>query len=178
MHELRLIHTDLKPENILLVSSEFIRVPDHKVYWLLPTPLRSCVGREHFWMFDICCSFYKLTPFLHSSSYHVQQKTGPISRIFQSQLRSSSLILEVPLLNIKITAILFPHVIIGHLKLSWVHISSCSIIVLPVAMPRSLELHTVVLPAGLGWNYPCDLWSVGCILVELCSVSTIIWTIG
>jgi len=25
--------------------------------------------------------------------------------------------------------------------------------------------------AGLGWNYPCDIWSVGCILVELCSVS-------
>ncbi|XP_034693848.1 serine/threonine-protein kinase AFC1 isoform X4 [Vitis riparia] len=22
---------------------------------------------------------------------------------------------------------------------------------------------------GLGWNYPCDLWSVGCILIELCS---------
>ncbi|XP_068669453.1 serine/threonine-protein kinase AFC1-like isoform X1 [Aristolochia californica] len=22
---------------------------------------------------------------------------------------------------------------------------------------------------GLGWNYPCDLWSAGCILVELCS---------
>ncbi|KAF2282631.1 hypothetical protein GH714_011924 [Hevea brasiliensis] len=22
---------------------------------------------------------------------------------------------------------------------------------------------------GLRWNYPCDLWSVGCILVELCS---------
>lgn len=25
--------------------------------------------------------------------------------------------------------------------------------------------------SGLGWSYPCDLWSVGCILVELCSVS-------
>jgi dual-specificity kinase len=24
---------------------------------------------------------------------------------------------------------------------------------------------------GVGWNYPCDLWSIGCILVELCSVS-------
>ena len=24
--------------------------------------------------------------------------------------------------------------------------------------------------AGLGWSYPCDVWSVGCILVELCSV--------
>ncbi|XP_061346981.1 serine/threonine-protein kinase AFC2-like isoform X2 [Gastrolobium bilobum] len=22
---------------------------------------------------------------------------------------------------------------------------------------------------GLGWNFPCDIWSVGCILVELCS---------
>ncbi|KAH9327807.1 hypothetical protein KI387_043741, partial [Taxus chinensis] len=22
---------------------------------------------------------------------------------------------------------------------------------------------------GLGWNYPCDVWSVGCILVELCT---------
>eukprot|EP00246_Nothoceros_aenigmaticus_P011650 TRINITY_DN3259_c0_g1_i2.p1 TRINITY_DN3259_c0_g1~~TRINITY_DN3259_c0_g1_i2.p1 ORF type:complete len:203 (-),score=14.49 TRINITY_DN3259_c0_g1_i2:1017-1625(-) len=22
---------------------------------------------------------------------------------------------------------------------------------------------------GLGWSYPCDLWSIGCILVELCS---------
>ncbi|MQL75592.1 hypothetical protein Taro_007939 [Colocasia esculenta] len=22
---------------------------------------------------------------------------------------------------------------------------------------------------GLGWDYPCDIWSVGCILVELCS---------
>jgi hypothetical protein len=26
------------------------------------------------------------------------------------------------------------------------------------------------LPPGLGWTYPCDIWSVGCILVELCSV--------
>lgn len=24
--------------------------------------------------------------------------------------------------------------------------------------------------SGLGWTYPCDLWSIGCILVELCSV--------
>lgn len=25
--------------------------------------------------------------------------------------------------------------------------------------------------SGLGWSYPCDLWSVGCILVEFCLVS-------
>ncbi|XP_057434657.1 serine/threonine-protein kinase AFC3 isoform X5 [Lotus japonicus] len=22
---------------------------------------------------------------------------------------------------------------------------------------------------GLGWSYPCDLWSIGCILIELCT---------
>lgn len=39
MHDLTLIHTDLKPENILLVSSEYTKVPDYKVwdsaYWSL-----------------------------------------------------------------------------------------------------------------------------------------------
>ena len=34
-----------------------------------------------------------------------------------------------------------------------------------------LICRTTFLLPGLGWNYPCDLWSVGCILVELCSVS-------
>ncbi|XBI47749.1 hypothetical protein VPH35_111627 [Triticum aestivum] len=29
---------------------------------------------------------------------------------------------------------------------------------------------------GLGWNYPCDLWSVGCILVELCSEEALFQT--
>ena len=28
--------------------------------------------------------------------------------------------------------------------------------------------------AGLGWSYPCDIWSVGCILVELCTVRFLI----
>ena len=30
---------------------------------------------------------------------------------------------------------------------------------------------------GLGWSYPCDVWSIGCILVELCSVSVFLWTL-
>jgi len=29
---------------------------------------------------------------------------------------------------------------------------------------------------GLGWNYPSDIWSVGCILVELCSGETLFQT--
>jgi serine/threonine protein kinase len=35
MHDLRMIHTDLKPENILLVSSDYVKVPDYKVYIIL-----------------------------------------------------------------------------------------------------------------------------------------------
>lgn len=34
MHDLRLIHTDLKPENILFISSEYVKVPDYKVFLL------------------------------------------------------------------------------------------------------------------------------------------------
>ncbi|GLJ32600.1 hypothetical protein SUGI_0655850 [Cryptomeria japonica] len=29
---------------------------------------------------------------------------------------------------------------------------------------------------GLGWNYPCDIWSVGCMLVELCTGETLFQT--
>jgi dual-specificity kinase len=29
---------------------------------------------------------------------------------------------------------------------------------------------------GHGWSYPCDIWSVGCILVELCSGETLFQT--
>ncbi|CAL9749550.1 unnamed protein product [Musa acuminata subsp. burmannicoides] len=29
---------------------------------------------------------------------------------------------------------------------------------------------------GLGWSYPCDIWSIGCILVELCSGQTLFQT--
>jgi len=32
MHELNLIHTDLKPENVLLVTSDYVKVPDYKVW--------------------------------------------------------------------------------------------------------------------------------------------------
>jgi dual-specificity kinase len=42
MHDMRLIHTDLKPENVLFVSSEYVKVPDYKVYLLLCTFLSFC----------------------------------------------------------------------------------------------------------------------------------------
>lgn len=42
MHDLCLIHTDLKPENILLVSSDYVKLPGFKVFWLLPSTVHVC----------------------------------------------------------------------------------------------------------------------------------------
>ncbi|PIA53927.1 hypothetical protein AQUCO_00900474v1 [Aquilegia coerulea] len=36
-----------------------------------------------------------------------------------------------------------------------------------VVSPRRFRAPEVIL--GLGWKFPCDVWSVGCILVELCT---------
>ncbi|XP_009412404.2 serine/threonine-protein kinase AFC3 isoform X3 [Musa acuminata AAA Group] len=39
----------------------------------------------------------------------------------------------------------------------------------PVELVREFGRQLLESVACLGWNYPCDVWSVGCILVELCS---------
>ena len=47
-----------------------------------------------------------------------------------------------------------------------------AVVVANVSTPRgeSRVLMLLNIPlAGLGWSLPCDIWSVGCILVELCS---------
>lgn len=61
MHELTLIHTDLKPENILLLSSEYIKVPDYKVLFMLMqcqlctvTITLECSSNEHSNALHIC----------------------------------------------------------------------------------------------------------------------------
>ncbi|KAK8645144.1 hypothetical protein V6N13_118993 [Hibiscus sabdariffa] len=38
----------------------------------------------------------------------------------------------------------------------------------PLSRIGTCSLSEGILP-GLGWSYPCDLWSVGCILIELCT---------
>uniref|UniRef100_A0A1D1XP77 dual-specificity kinase n=1 Tax=Anthurium amnicola TaxID=1678845 RepID=A0A1D1XP77_9ARAE len=104
LHDLRLIHTDLKPENILLVSPEYIKVPDYKLW------MRSAKD----------CAFFKNLP-----------KSNAIKLID------------------------FGSTTFGHQDHSY------------VVSTRHYRAPEVIL--GLGWNYPCDLWSVGCILIELCS---------
>lgn len=45
---------------------------------------------------------------------------------------------------------------------------------IPFVFCKTIILHILAFfNEGLGWSYPCDIWSVGCILVELCSVCLI-----
>ncbi|CAH9106253.1 unnamed protein product [Cuscuta epithymum] len=43
-----------------------------------------------------------------------------------------------------------------------------------IASTRHYRAPEIIL--GLGWTYPCDLWSVGCILVELCTGESLFQT--
>lgn len=77
---------------------------------------------------------------------------------------------------------LYQLVIIEHLKLSLVYINTTQRIMPPFMTVSShgkswnnyqlCQLNSCfwLYIVGLGWSYPCDIWSVGCILVELCTV--------
>jgi hypothetical protein len=69
----------------------------------------------------------------------------------------------------KIRVMWYPLGITGLQKLYWVSILSSEklILVQPVLVTF---LRLWIFCSGLGWSYPCDIWSVGCILVELCTV--------
>ncbi|KAM7250673.1 hypothetical protein ACFE04_022556 [Oxalis oulophora] len=104
VHDLRLIHTDLKPENILFVSPEYVKIPDYKAVYRLPTEGNNYLRVPK-------SSLIKVIDF-GSTAYDNQEHNYIVST-------------------------------------------------------RHYRAPEVIL--GLGWSYPCDIWSVGCILVELCS---------
>lgn len=113
---------------------------------------------------------FELFP-LQFSFYRGLLKMVPISRICLSQAPLSSLILEVQHLNTRITTMWCQQDITVHQRLFWVIVNSPLDSVVGILILIVQMMNIVLFTAGLGWNYPCDLWSVGCILIELCSVS-------
>lgn len=67
-----------------------------------------------------------------------------------------------------------PEVILGKILfcLKWYFTSCVVIYIFSFYIYNEYLLTLLYYFEGLGWNYPCDMWSVGCILVELCSVSS------
>lgn len=93
------------------------------------------------------------------------------TRGYRSRVLLRLLTLVAQLMSTKTITILFLLDTTVHLRLflvcHFVLVSAC--VQLDISTRFALSLLTCVFP-GLGWSYPCDLWSVGCILVELCSV--------
>lgn len=94
-----------------------------------------------------------------------------VLRDCQSQVLLRLLILVAQLMSIKNTTILCLLGITVHLRLflviSWLKLKVLRVLCQSVYM-NGWKLISIL--SGLGWSYPCDIWSVGCILVELCSV--------
>lgn len=94
-----------------------------------------------------------------------------ILRESRNQVLSKWLILAALSMKAGIRIIQSQHGIIEHQRLFLVSAYCFSMYQSQLAYCM-LRLMLIWTGAGLGWNYPCDIWSVGCILVELCTVCT------
>ncbi|KAH1118175.1 hypothetical protein GLYMA_17G125500v4 [Glycine max] len=144
MHDLRMIHTDLKPENILLVSPEYVKVPDYKSSSRSPSSYFKRVPKS---------SAIKVIDF-GSTTYEREDQNYIVStRHYRA-----------------------PEVILGiYTYCKCCGKNACLTVFCMLThdnhekgyMQAKVDFGNDVL--GLGWSYPCDIWSVGCILVELCT---------
>eukprot|EP01018_Ginkgo_biloba_P024163 Gb_40905 [translate_table: standard] len=141
MHELRLIHTDLKPENILLVSSDYVKVPDYKVVNYHVSVVWQCSTLA---LADVI--WWLLDLYMRHFYFDQMdlQRLSPDETHFKRLPKSSAIKL----------------IDFGSTTYESQDNSS-------VVSTRHYRAPEVIL--GIGWTYPCDIWSVGCILVELCS---------
>ncbi|KAL5183667.1 Serine/threonine-protein kinase AFC2 [Glycine soja] len=141
MHDLRMIHTDLKPENILLVSPEYVKVPDYKSSSRSPSSYFKRVPKS---------SAIKVIDF-GSTTYEREDQNYIVS----TRLLKLSLVYNTYCKCCGKNACLTVFCMLTHDN----HEKGY--------MQAKVDFGNDVL--GLGWSYPCDIWSVGCILVELCT---------
>ncbi|MEW5301695.1 MAG: hypothetical protein WDW36_004538 [Sanguina aurantia] len=185
MHELRLVHTDLKPENILLAACESSSrpsssgsgtgcvwrsrpVPVCQVEWSSPRPpppLAPCISaappappdhptkHQTAVMHDHRLSrppSPHVTPCVMSSATRVTRVCPALFRRPRPPPRRRSH--RMPRSS-RIKVIDF-----GSSTFEEAHHSS-------VVSTRHYRAPEVIL--GIPWSFPCDIWSIGCILVEL-----------
>jgi dual-specificity kinase len=138
LHDLKLIHTDLKPENILLVDNDCRVIPA-----------------------DVSVCAISMEPVVLHSSADTAALQRPSSTKARKILKSADIRLidfgsatfdnEYHASVVSTRHYRAPEIILGASPFS-VSLSSSE-------RPDTLEI-------GLGWTYPCDVWSIGCILIE------------
>jgi dual-specificity kinase len=138
LHDLNLIHTDLKPENILLHEDSFVK--------------KSLTSSTLISAFVHLSSSSTSTNSSSSSSCTINNttvKTSSIPPTPQVKIPRYSKVLHEPLIHI---------IDFGSAIFNDEYHSS-------IVSTRHYRAPEIVL--GIGWSFPCDCWSIGCILVEL-----------
>ncbi|KAG9151339.1 hypothetical protein Leryth_002880 [Lithospermum erythrorhizon] len=156
MHDLRLIHTDLKPENILLESSEYVKLPGRKN--ISDETNSRCLPKS---------SAIKLIDF-GSTTFDNQSRSSIVST---RHYRAPEIILGAEESRGLLKEYDWDKNDQSHLDYNCVdNICLFSNVPYFACGLVFMEFENIPLPValGLGWSYPCDIWSVGCILVELC----------
>lgn len=137
LHDLHLVHTDLKPENILLVHNSYRTVN----YLMAGKVCASSASKA------VCLYGFSS---LESAGLRCGRNGYWTARKYV--LSTSAVLLS----RKSITPQLFVLAIIEHQK---------SYLVSANSLLLSSTL-TFLFLSGLGWSYPCDAFSLGCILVE------------
>lgn len=151
MHELSLIHTDLKPENVLFLDQDLVSVTHPPGSKCVTEPeISNCGKQRHchttlllFRCTQTTCSFsFPLCRFAFTHSPLYPPLGSPSCRLARKLPRRAA----VRLIDF------------GSATFDEDYHST-------IVCTRHYRAPEIIL--GLGWSHPCDMWSLGCILVEL-----------
>ncbi len=174
LHEMRLTHTDLKPENILLMTRDFLPTSartSRRVPMSIVAPPTTKVRREYLesvvvyallcmcWPSGQCPWTLKGRVFVISSATCCLLASFPSYRpAFVDCLCSSSAVTPASLAVVHCRCGAGAVIDFGGATFESQHHSS-------VINTRQYRAPEVIL--GLGWDTASDMWSVGCIVMEL-----------
>jgi len=175
MHKLSLVHTDLKPENILLECSNFTydhnQVPTQFHMVSSTTGGSSSGGGSG----TSNLSYHHYQPFVthHHTTNIVTTTTPSSSTITTTNISQSPLTLSLSSSSSSSSSATAASSVDNYCNLD-----NSDIVVIDFGGATFENTHhtTIVcsrpyrppeIILGMGWSYPCDLWGVGCILIEL-----------
>lgn len=143
VHSLNLIHTDLKPENILLVHNGYDTIGERVLIRLYLASLNRSTDPSQPQRANAKQKHILKNPDIRLIDFG--------SATFSNEFHSSV---------VSTRHYRAPEIILGELWRGVVRQVERTL------TTQSLPFTPRVPPAGLGWSFPCDMFSVGCILVE------------
>lgn len=174
LHDLNLIHTDLKPENILLHDDSFVRknlISNSTITAYIYLNVNNLIdGQQSMSKMSSSLSSSSISSTISTSSF--QSNTKFIDLTNNEQEHNSNFKFKTPPIlppNYKFNEKNLPN-FTKVLKNPLIQIIDFGSAIfndeyhLAIVSTRHYRAPEIVL--GTGWSFPCDMWSIGCILVE------------